>query len=284
MKTGLWVTIVAGVALSVSGHFQTRLMFEQQPMKMAAAEGLCDTETGPGLSVFAVGDVSEQCDVRSLVIPGLLSFLATDTWDAEIPGVNEVQASYVEQFGPGDYRPNLIITYWSFRAMIGIGMVSVIAAAAALVYLRFKKVLPQSKWGGRAAIALIVTPFLGNTAGWIFTEMGRQPWVVAPNPTGIPEVRQLTADAVSTSVGGTTVLLSMVTFTLVYGALGIIELMLLKRYVEAGPDAAITGILGGGDEPDDDTPRGPEDRDDWPDGSDDTTPTDDDADRLVFAY
>ncbi len=284
LRTGLWVTIVAGVALSLSGHFQTRLMFEQQPMKMAAAEALCETETGPGLSVFAVGDVSQECDVRSLVIPGLLSFLATDTWDAEIPGVIDTQASYVEQFGPGDYRPNLIITYWSFRAMIGIGMVSVIGAAGALVYLRFKQVLPQSKWGGRAAIALIVTPFLGNTAGWIFTEMGRQPWVVAPNPDGIPEVRLLTEEAVSTSVGGTTVLLSMVTFTLVYGALGLIELMLLKRYVEAGPDAAITGILGGGDEPDDDTPRGPEDRDDWPDGSDDAPPTDEDADRLVFAY
>ncbi len=258
-------------------------MFEQQPMKMAAAEALCETETGPGLSVFAVGDVSQECDVRSLVIPGLLSFLATDTWDAEIPGVIDTQAAYQEQFGPGDYRPNLIITYWSFRAMIGIGMVSVMAAAAALIYLRFKKVLPNSKWGGRAAIALIVTPFLGNTAGWIFTEMGRQPWVVAPNPDGIPEVRLLTADAVSGAVGGATVLLSMVTFTLVYGGLGLVELFLLKRYVEAGPDAAITGILEGGDDSGQGAgPRGPEDRDDWPPDSE--PPPEGDDDRLVFAY
>ncbi len=177
-------------------------MFEQQPMKMAAAEALCETETGPGLSVFAVGDVSQECDVRSLVIPGLLSFLATDTWDAEIPGVIDVQADYVEQFGPGDYRPNLIITYWSFRAMIGIGMVSVLGAAATLIYLKVKKTLPQNKWVGRGAIAIIATPFLGNLFGWLFTEMGRQPWVVAPNPNGIPEIRLLTADAVSGSVGG----------------------------------------------------------------------------------
>jgi cytochrome d ubiquinol oxidase subunit I len=220
------------------------------------------------------------------VIPGLLSFLATDTWDAEIPGVIETQAAYEEQFGPGDYRPNLIVTYWSFRAMIGIGMVSVFGAAAVLIYLKFKKVLPQSKWGGRAAIAVIFTPFLGNAFGWIFTEMGRQPWVVAPNPTGIPEVRLLTADAVSGSVGGGLVLFSMIAFTLVYGGLGVVEFVLLKKYVEAGPDAAMTGILAGSDQPDDsgrsdDQPQGPEDRDDWPGSSDQL---DDESERLVFAY
>jgi cytochrome bd ubiquinol oxidase subunit I len=286
LRLGLWVSVFAGIALAVSGHFQTQLMFEQQPMKMAAAEGLCETETGPGLSVFAVGDVSAQCDVRSLVIPGLLSFLATETWDAEIPGVIDTQAAYEEQFGPGDYRPNLIVTYWSFRAMIGIGMVSVLAAAAALVYLRFKKVLPQSVWGGRLAIALIFTPFLGNAFGWLFTEMGRQPWVVAPNPTGIPEIRLLTADAVSGSVGGSLVLFSMIAFTLVYGGLGVVEFILLKKFVEAGPDAAMTGLLAGSEPPDDDGgnggPKGPEDRDDWP--PDDLDTPDDESERLVFAY
>jgi cytochrome d ubiquinol oxidase subunit I len=290
MRAGLWVSIFAGIALTVSGHYQTQLMFEQQPMKMAAAEALCETEEGPGLSVFAVGDVSAECDVRSWVIPGLLSFLATETWDAEIPGVVDIQAQYQEQFGPGDYRPNLVLTYWSFRAMIGVGMVAVAGAAATLLYLRVRKVMPRNKWAGRAAIAVIVTPFLANTAGWIFTEMGRQPWVVAPNPDGVLDIRLLTEEAVSGSVGGTMVLFSMVTFTLVYGGLGLIELMLLKKYVQAGPDAAVTGILGGGDdEPDDDgdrhdDPRGPEDRDDWPGDDADSGPSDDESERLVFAY
>jgi cytochrome bd ubiquinol oxidase subunit I len=163
-------------------------------------------------------------------------------------------------------------------------MLSVGVAAATLLYLRFKRELPRNVWAGRAAIALIVTPFLANTAGWIFTEMGRQPWVVAPNLDEELEVRLLTADAVSGAVGGWMVLLSMVTFTLVYGGLGLIEIMLLKRYVEAGPDAAITGILEGGDGGgDDDAPRGPEDRDDWPpDGEEPPEPDDDE--RLVFAY
>jgi cytochrome d ubiquinol oxidase subunit I len=88
---------------------------------------------------------------------------------------------------------------------------------------------------------------------------------------------------VSGSVGGATVLLSMITFTLVYGGLGIIEIILLKRYVEAGPDAAITGILesGGDDDSTGDT-RPPEDRDDWPPDSE--PPPEADDDRLVFAY
>jgi len=288
MRLGLWVTIVAGIGLAVSGHFQTRLMFEQQPMKMAAAEALCETEEGAGLSVFAIGDVSQECDVRSLVIPGLVSFLATDDFNATIPGVIDTQAQYQELFGPGDYRPNLVVTYWSFRAMIGIGLVSVFAATAALIWLRVKETMPTSVWAGRLAIAVIFTPFVGNAAGWIFTEMGRQPWVVAPNLAGDLEIRLLTADAVSTSVAGWTVLISMVTFTLVYGALGVIELILLKRYVEAGPDAAVAGILAGddgdgGSTADDDQPPGPEDRDDWPDGSPPSNESDD-AERLVFAY
>jgi cytochrome d ubiquinol oxidase subunit I len=82
---------------------------------------------------------------------------------------------------------------------------------------------------------VIATPFLANTFGWIFTEMGRQPWVVAPNPTGIPEVRLLTADAVSASVGSASVWISLIGFTLVYGVLAVVELRLLSRYVKAGP-------------------------------------------------
>ena len=118
VRVSIALTFVAGVAIAVSGHFQTRLMFEQQPMKMAAAEALCDTETGPGLSLFAIGNVGAECDVRSFVIPKALSLLATDRTDATIPGVKDLNAQYQEQFGPGDYRPNLVIAYWGFRAMI----------------------------------------------------------------------------------------------------------------------------------------------------------------------
>jgi cytochrome d ubiquinol oxidase subunit I len=239
MRGAMWLALVAGIAVSISGHFQTRLMFEQQPMKMASAEALCDTETGPGLSLFAFGDVSTRCDVRSFVLPNALSWLATDTPDATIEGVNDIQAQKQAQFGPGDYRPNLVITYWGFRLMILFGAISAAGAVVGLWLTRKGRDLPSWQWLPAATIAIMFTPWLANTAGWIFTEMGRQPWVVHPNPNGIPEVSLLTANAVSPAVGVGTILVSLIGFTLVYGALAIVELSLLRRYVRAGPEAVM---------------------------------------------
>ena len=235
LRGSMWLTFAAGVVVAVSGHFQTVLMFEQQPMKMASAEALCETETGPGLSVFAIGDVANECDVRSWVIPQALSLLATERTDSTLPGVNDLNAEFQERFGPGDYRPNLVITYWGFRLMILFGAVASFGAVAGLVLTRKGRELPSWRWLPPATIAVIVTPFLANTFGWIFTEMGRQPWVVAPNPTGIPEVRLLTEDAVSASVGTLSVWISLLGFTLIYGLLAVVEIRLLARYIKAGP-------------------------------------------------
>jgi cytochrome d ubiquinol oxidase subunit I len=239
LRGAMWLTFAAGVVVAVSGHFQTVLMFEQQPMKMASAEALCDTETGPGLSVFAIGDVSNDCDVRSWVIPQALSLLAAERTDATISGVNDLNAQYQEQYGQGDYRPNLVITYWGFRLMILFGAVASFGAVLGLVLTRGRRELPVWRWLPPATIAVIATPFLANTFGWIFTEMGRQPWVVAPNPNGIPEVRLLTAEAVSPSVGVASVWISLIGFTLIYGALAAVELRLLSRYIAAGPAGVV---------------------------------------------
>jgi cytochrome d ubiquinol oxidase subunit I len=269
MRGAMWLALVAGIAVSISGHFQTRLMFEQQPMKMASAEALCNTESGAGLSLFAFGDVSTSCNVRSFVLPNGLSLLATDTTDATIEGVNDIQAQMQAQFGPGDYRPNLVITYWGFRLMILFGMISTAGAAIGLWFTRKGRDLPSWRWLPWATIGIMFTPWLANTAGWIFTEMGRQPWVVHPNPTGIPEVSLLTANAVSPSVGLATVLVSLIGFTLLYGALAVVELMLLRRYVNAGPEAVMPP-----------GPSGPSDSPDASDSSDDQH----EGESLAFAY
>jgi cytochrome d ubiquinol oxidase subunit I len=239
VRLAIGLTFASGIVVAVSGHFQTRLMFEQQPMKMAAAEALCDTETGPGLSVFSIGDVSKECDVRSLLIPKGLSLLAADRTDATIPGVKDINAEYRERFGDGDYRPNLAITYWGFRAMIGFGAIAAFGAVVAWFFTRRGGLLPKKRWLRLATIAVIPTPFLANAFGWIFTEMGRQPWVVAPNPNGIPEVRLQTGDAVSAAVSPGMVLTTLIGFTLLYGALMVVEVFLLRRYIQAGPDAVL---------------------------------------------
>jgi len=234
-RFALGSVLVAGVAVVVSGHWQGQIMVDQQPMKMAAAEALCNTEEGAGLSLFAVGSINASCDeVKSITIPGLLSFMSENDPDATVQGVNDVQKAMVERYGAGDYVPNLPVTYWSFRLMIGLGLLTVGLALVGLWLTRRGRV-PGKGWYAKLAVLLVVAPFAANSFGWIFTEMGRQPWVVVPNPDGSDAIRMLTADGVSPSVGATSVAISLITFTLVYAALAAVELTLLIRYAKAGP-------------------------------------------------
>jgi cytochrome d ubiquinol oxidase subunit I len=99
-------------------------MTEQQPMKMAAAEALWETETKAGLSLFAIGDVDEGRNRFDVQVPRLLSFMATNTFDGEVRGMNDLQREYEQTYGPGDYKPIPWVTYWTFRLMIGFGMLA----------------------------------------------------------------------------------------------------------------------------------------------------------------
>ncbi|MFI8568207.1 cytochrome ubiquinol oxidase subunit I [Rhodococcus sp. NPDC078407] len=228
------VMIVAGGALAITGDIQGKLMFEQQPMKMASAESLCDTETGASFSLLTVG-THNNCEsvVHLISIPGLTSFLAENDFGATVQGVNQLQEQYEQQFGPGNYKPNLFVTYWAFRMMIGLAAGSALLAIAGLWVTRGGRV-PDQKWFSWLSLAAIPTPFLANSAGWIFTEMGRQPWVVAPNLSGVDQIRLTVDQGVSDHPVGL-VLASLVTFTLLYAALGGVWFYLLRRYVIEGP-------------------------------------------------
>ncbi|MEN0136516.1 MAG: cytochrome ubiquinol oxidase subunit I [Rhodococcus sp. (in: high G+C Gram-positive bacteria)] len=230
----LWVMVAAGVGLAITGDIQGKLMFEQQPMKMASAESLCHTETGADFSILTVGTQNNCESITQLIkIPGLTSFLADGTFDSTVEGVTEIQARYEEMYGPGNYKPNLFVTYWTFRAMIGWAAGSALLAVVGLWMTRGGRV-PDKKWFGWLSIAVIPTPFLGNSAGWVFTEMGRQPWVVAPNPTGVDMIR-LTVDQGVSNHSPWTVWVSLITFTVVYGALAVVWFTLIRRYTVEGP-------------------------------------------------
>jgi cytochrome d ubiquinol oxidase subunit I len=240
-RMALLVILISGVGVAVSGDAQAKLMFKQQPMKMAAAEALCGTEQGAGFSLFAVGDVSNDCDVRTLSVPGLTSFLASGDFDATLKGVDDVQADYTAKYGKGDYKPLLAVTYWNFRLMIGFGLGSALLALCGLVLTR-RGGVPTQGWFGQLAVIAIVTPFLANLTGWIFTELGRQPWIVAPNPTGDPAVRLRTSSGVSPYVDTPSVVLSLIVFAALYGVLAVVWFGLMRRYVRAGaPEAAPPG-------------------------------------------
>ena len=257
MRLGAWVGVIAFVGLAISGDFQGKLMFEQQPMKMASAEALCHSEAPASFSVFAYGDVSRpDCDnVKSFTVPYILSYLAKGDFSSEVQGVQDLVPQYQQKYGthlpndpalgeragaPINYVPNLPATYWGFRFMIGFGAISAAGAAAVLWFTR-KGRFPKSRWWGPVAIASIATPFLGNAFGWIFTELGRQPFVVAPNPnpSGVDGVWMYTASAVSSGVAPGEMLTSTIALTSVYGVLAVVEIFLMVRYARAGVEAVM---------------------------------------------
>ncbi|GAB7141585.1 cytochrome ubiquinol oxidase subunit I [Mycobacterium riyadhense] len=232
---GCWVALAATVGLFFTGDMQGKLMFRQQPMKMASAESLCDTQTDPDFSILTVGR-QNNCDslTRVIEVPYVLPFLAESRInDVTLQGVRNIQQDYQQRFGPNDYRPNLFVTYWSFRVMIGLLAIPVLFALLALWLTRGGRI-PNQRWFAWFALLTIPTPFLANSAGWVFTEMGRQPWLVVPNPTGDQQLRLTVAAGVSHHASGM-VITSLATFTVVYGVLAVVWFWLLKRYIVEGP-------------------------------------------------
>ncbi|GAA2529375.1 cytochrome ubiquinol oxidase subunit I [Rarobacter incanus] len=244
LRFGCWIMIIAGIGVIWSGDSQAKLMFQQQPMKMAAAEALCHTEDGAAFSILTIGDVNNDCEgvTRLISVPGVTSFLANGNFNSTLQGVPELQAQYEQKYGYTDeagnaisYSPNLMVTYWSFRLMIGFAAGSV-ALALAGIWLTRKGRVSDNKWLARLGIIAIPTPFLASSFGWIFTEIGRQPWVVAPNPTGVDGVWLLTARGVS-PIAPWLVLTSMIVFTLLYGVLAVVWYKLMHRYtIEGAPE------------------------------------------------
>ncbi|GAA2883509.1 cytochrome ubiquinol oxidase subunit I [Streptosporangium fragile] len=226
-RMAMAVTLAASAGVAFSGHWQAQIMTEQQPMKMAAAEALWEDETSAGFSLFAVGDVENGRNHVNLQIPYGLSLLATNTLDGRVEGINDIQARYEKLYGPGDYKPVVGLAYWSFRLMIGFGMLAALLALAGL-WLTRRGRLPANPWFHRIAIAGIALPFLANSLGWIFTEMGRQPWTVY----GIMR----TAAAVSPGVDVTEVAVTLVGFTVLYAVLAAIEVRLLLKFIKIGPE------------------------------------------------
>lgn len=259
VRFGAVTMILAGAAVIWTGDLQAKLMFEQQPIKMAAAEGLVESAEGAPFSILAIGDLSgnDPASVEHLIeVPGLLSWMATGDWNAEIKGLNELQEIYAERYGATtpdgtaiEYRPDLAVTYWSFRLMIGLAAFSAALALAAL-WLTRKGKTTDKKWFSQLSLIALPMPYLAASFGWIFTEMGRQPFVVAPNPTGSDQVYLMTQFGVSEVVPAGVILTSLIVFTVVYAVLGVFWFKLIRRYSAEGlPEAVQPEVHDDSDKP-----------------------------------
>ena len=227
LKVGLVTVIISFVLVGATGDAIGKVMTEQQPMKMAAAEALYETTESAPFSILTIGTLDGSRPVFQLDIPSVLSFLATGDFKATVEGINNLEAKYDLQYGAGDYTPNIPLAYWSFRLMIGFGAIAFFIALYTLWRMRRGGELPTGKWFMRSMIAMPFIPLAAISFGWIFTETGRQPWAVF----GL--IR--TEDGVSAVVSAGSVLFTMIVFTLLYGFLAVIEVGLTLKLIKNGP-------------------------------------------------
>ncbi len=227
-RIALWATLATAIITVLIGHDQAQLMTKQQPMKMAAAEALYTTKSGAPFSLFDIGPWQKHpsSSLLSIQIPHGLSILATNSWNGTVQGINDLQAQSVAKYGPGNYRPIVGVDYWSFRVMTGLGFLAVLFAVGGLLLARKPERLESSPRYLRLAVWMVALPLVGNLSGWLFTEMGRQPWVV--------QGLLLTKNAVSPTVGPWSVGLTLFGFTALYGALAAVEVALMTRTAKAG--------------------------------------------------
>ncbi len=201
-----------------------------QPMKIAAAEAQWETCQPCSFSLFQIGGGNnDQTPTKIIQVPHLLSILATNSWNGQVVGLNELQAQYTQQYGPGDYVPNVFVQYWAMRVMAYLGSLILLVA---LWGLWRRKRLETSPWFLRVAIWSLPLPFIVNTSGWILTENGRQPWIV--------QGLQKTQDAASPTVGSATIVTSLAIFVVLYAVLGVVDWLLMARYArkELAPEPA----------------------------------------------
>ncbi|MEP7136511.1 MAG: cytochrome ubiquinol oxidase subunit I [Chloroflexota bacterium] len=223
------VGLIASTLVFLGGHTMGQYMYENQPMKFASIEAHWETSQPASFSILTIGDLSGKKEVWSIRMPAVLSFLACNNFNCEVTGVNDLQAAAEQQYGPGDYIPLMVVTYWTFRIMMSFGFIMILLTAY-FVWVSMRGDITKIKWL-KWTPSLLVLPYLANASGWILTEMGRQPWIVY----GLLKVQ----DAVSPNLTTLDLLISLIGFTAVYGSLAVSMFYLMKKYAIAGPDAAM---------------------------------------------
>lgn len=224
------VALISSVLVAVFGHQQAQYLVDTQPMKMAAAEALWETSDDPApWTVIAAIDPENQTNTAEFKVPYLLSFLSYSKFSGEVIGMKELQAQYEQEYGPGDYIPPVRTTFWSFRIMVAAGSAMILLGLYGAWLTFRKKVEKAGKWFWYALLFSISLPFIANTAGWIMTEIGRQPWTVF----GLIQ----TADSISPNVSAGSILFSLIAFSTIYAVLAAVMAYLFVKVIKKGPYA-----------------------------------------------
>lgn len=230
LKMALIYGFIGTLLVITTGHTQGQHMVKAQPMKMAAAEALWDSEQPASLSLFTIGNMNAQKNVFSISLPRLLSFLACNNFSCEVQGMKQIQADYEQKYGPGNYIPNAMLAYWNFRFMVGAGTLMLLVTLYGLWLVYKKRDFRQHPKFLKYTFWALFLPYIANSTGWFLTELARQPWVVF----GLMR----TEEGVSNTVPAGWVLLSLVTYTLLYAVLIVADVYLLLKYGRKDPEDA----------------------------------------------
>lgn len=226
-KLGLACALAAVIFTAVSGHFYNRYIASVQPMKMAASEALWETAAPAPFAVVAVIDEDNRRNTYQMALPAGLSLLVHSSPRAAVKGLNELQAEYEGQYGPGDYIPAVTILFWSFRIMVGIGLWLVLLTAV-LGWYWWKRQLECRPALLKATLWNLPLSYVAVTMGWIMTEMGRQPWVLY----GLLP----TAEGVTRGVPAAVVGTSLLIYAAVYGGVAWAAVYAGRRILLDGPE------------------------------------------------
>jgi cytochrome bd ubiquinol oxidase subunit I len=226
-RVALIVAVPVTALQLVVGNRFGEAVTSAQSMKIAASEAQWNTCKPCPFSLFQIGGFTEDDETPSfsITIPRLLSYMATGSFDGEVQGLNQLQAEEQSKYGPGNYMPNIRVIYWSMRTMAFAGVLMFLVAALG-AWLYWRKKLERARWFQWTALVSIALPFIAATAGWILTEMGRQPWIVQ----GLLKTSEANSPSVSTTWLG----ISLGFFITLYVVLGVVDFVLMRRY--ARPD------------------------------------------------
>jgi len=226
-KKSFKVALVAGfVAAALQlplGHYHAVQVTNTQPEKLAAFEGLFETQTRAPLLLFGIPDAEEGTVHAAVAIPGLLSFLTSGDFDTEVQGLNDF---------PRDEWPPIGLTFFTFHLMFLMG-IFFIGLTGLGVFLLLKRRVFVSRWFLWLAVLSLPLPLVANELGWISAEVGRQPWIVYH--------LFKTSEAISSSVPAWQVLFSLIMFVIIYGLLFAVWIFLLRREIRRGPEERAAG-------------------------------------------
>ncbi len=225
-KVAVIYGLIGVIGVAYFGDAMAVHIAKEQPMKLAAMEALWETADPAPEGIIAIPNYKERKNTYSLSIPYGLTFLVYKRLEGEVKGINQLQAEYEEKYGEGNYIPEVFICYYAFRTMAGIGVLLLIIAIYLLIKSVFRNRFNYNRWVLWGLIGCIILPYVANTAGWIVTEVGRQPWIV--------QWLMKTENAVSPNISLVGIIISLVLMTGFYGIVFLVDVYLLWKFGIAG--------------------------------------------------